>query len=187
MGDLANNTSRDYIVQSLQEANLVANMAAAFIRRKKNICHTSGISSKFKMGKKAATVLDRSSTDTCWVCIIDLCWAFHHPALAAQKCILNFPCFHSALQLQRNYQSSNLFGLFLGLILLFIECFWYGRYASVVVCGEELDLKGKAVCYGEAGAGEYGKGVGRLQSWKMIGLCFDWATTCHWVRHACWV
>ena len=28
--------------------------------------------------------------------------------------------------------------------------------------GEELDLKGKAVCYGEAG--EYGKGVGRLQS-----------------------
>ena len=36
-----------------------------------------------------------------------------------------------------------------------IECFWYRRYASVVVCGEELDLKGKAVCYGEAG--EYGK------------------------------
>ena len=36
--------------------------------------------------------------------------------------------------------------------MLFIECFWYGRYASVVVCGEELDLKGKAVCYGEAGA-----------------------------------
>ena len=33
-----------------------------------------------------------------------------------------------------------------------IECFWYRRYASVVVCGEELDLKGKAVCYGEAGA-----------------------------------
>ena len=65
MGDLANNTSRDHIVQSLQEANLVANMAAAFIRREKNICHTSGISLKFKMGKKAATVLDRSSKDTC--------------------------------------------------------------------------------------------------------------------------
>ena len=65
MRDLANNTSRDYIVQPLQEANLVANMAAAFIRRKKNIYHTSGISLKFKMGKKAATVLDHSSTDTC--------------------------------------------------------------------------------------------------------------------------
>ena len=65
MGDLANNTSRDYIVQSLQEVNLVANMAAAFIRRKKNICHTSGISLKFNMDKKAATVLERSSTNTC--------------------------------------------------------------------------------------------------------------------------
>ena len=142
-------------------------MAAGFIRREKNICHTSGISLKFKMGKKAATVLDRSSTDTCWVCIIDLCWAFHHPALAAQKCILNFPCFLSAPQLQRNYQSSKLFGLFLRLILLFIECFWYGRYASVVVCGEELDLKGKAVCYGEAGLGSMARAWGgfRVERW----------------------
>ena len=41
---------------------------------------------------------------------------------------------------------------------------WKVCVSSVVVCGEELDLKGKAVCYGEAGAGEYGKGVGRLQS-----------------------
>ena len=53
------------------------------------------------------------------------------------------------------------FGINLAVLIEFF--FWYGRYSSVVVCGEELDLKGKAVCYGEAGAGEYGKGVGRLQ------------------------